>query len=112
MDFDWSSCGCAALWNTQTAIRIQCLFSLQSKSIYPPLRNISTKNRRSFLLPDWFMKLHESGIRGWIPDFNRDQRGLFGLTLFITRSIVQPSYDPTYLNYTFPVKISKAIFHE
>ncbi len=44
MDFDRGSRGCAALWNTQTAIRIQCLFSLQSKSIYPPPQDISAKN--------------------------------------------------------------------
>jgi hypothetical protein len=35
MDFDWVSCGYAKLWNTQTALRIPCLFLLQSKSIYP-----------------------------------------------------------------------------
>jgi len=48
MDFDRGSRGCAALWNTQTAIRIQYLFSLQSKSIYPPLQQIAGPE----MLPD------------------------------------------------------------
>ena len=52
MDFDWVSCEYTGLWNTQTALRIPCLFSLQSKSIYPPLRDMSTKNPCSCLLPD------------------------------------------------------------
>jgi hypothetical protein len=40
MDFDCVSCEYREPWNAQAALRIPCLFSLQSKSIYPPLQQI------------------------------------------------------------------------
>jgi|GEM_PF-2458606 len=45
MDFDWVPYEYTELWNTQTAFRIRCLFSLHSKSIYPPLQQtVATRN--------------------------------------------------------------------